>query len=124
MVLYAKKLSYQLRFRFAIFVADSECETAMAKATKSWSNVEVQTFLTILADDRIQMELDVAVRNEHVYRENTEKMAVQGFERTFKQCHEKLKKINSDYRAVRDHNGREAGLDSVTCLNVVEDGEY
>ncbi|KAM9317860.1 uncharacterized protein KZ484_022283 [Pholidichthys leucotaenia] len=33
-------------------------------------------------------------------------MAAQGYTRTAKQCREKLKKMKSDYRAIKDHNGR------------------
>ncbi|KAM9364272.1 uncharacterized protein KZ484_010541 [Pholidichthys leucotaenia] len=33
-------------------------------------------------------------------------MAAQGCSRTAKQCWEKLKKMKSDYRAIKDHNGR------------------
>lgn len=52
----------------------------MAKATKSWSNLEMQIFLAILGVEQVQMKLNGALRNRHVYQEVAEKMAVQGFE--------------------------------------------
>ncbi|XP_056126055.1 zinc finger protein with KRAB and SCAN domains 2-like [Rhinichthys klamathensis goyatoka] len=116
-----------------------------------WSNEEVQTFLCLVAEERIQRELDGATRNEKVYQEISELLSTHGYNRTFQQCREKLKKLKSDYRAVKDHNGRsgsnrkswkwyeqmdgiyghrpasngrEGGLDSATSLleSLMEDG--
>ncbi|XP_070822727.1 zinc finger and SCAN domain-containing protein 29-like [Chaetodon trifascialis] len=71
-----------------------------------WSIYEVQTFLGLVADERIQRELDGATRNEKVYQEVAQLMATHGYHRTYRQCREKLKKLKSDYRAIKDHNGR------------------
>ncbi|KAJ7990555.1 hypothetical protein DPEC_G00301610 [Dallia pectoralis] len=71
-----------------------------------WSNDEVQTFLCLVAEERIQRELDGATRNEKVYREISKLLGKHGYNRTFQQCREKFKKLKSDYRAVKDHNGR------------------
>lgn len=38
----------------------------MAQRFLPWTNAEVQTFLTLVADDSIQRELDGAVRNVKV----------------------------------------------------------
>ncbi|KAK7143942.1 hypothetical protein R3I93_014949 [Phoxinus phoxinus] len=118
-----------------------------------WSNEEVQTFLCLVAEDRIQRELDGAKRNEKVYQEVSELLSTHGYNRTFQQCREKLKKQKSDYRAVKDHNGlsgsnrkswkwydqmdgiyghrpasngREGGLDSATSLleSLMEDDSF
>ncbi|KAL2102556.1 hypothetical protein ACEWY4_001724 [Coilia grayii] len=75
--------------------------------TVPWSNEEVGTFLSLVADDKIQRELDGATRNEMVYQEVSRLMASHGSHvRTFVQCCEKLKKLKSDYRSIKDHNGR------------------
>uniref|UniRef100_A0A3Q0RPA3 Myb/SANT-like DNA-binding domain-containing protein n=1 Tax=Amphilophus citrinellus TaxID=61819 RepID=A0A3Q0RPA3_AMPCI len=71
-----------------------------------WSNAEVQTFLCLVGDEKIQSELDGATRNERVYNEVSSLMAAHGYERTTQQCRQKLKKLKSDYRAIKDHNGR------------------
>jgi len=72
-----------------------------------WSNEEVQTFLCVVAEEKIQRELDGATRNEKVYKEVSERLSKLGYNRTFRQCREKLKKLRSNYRAVKDaHNGR------------------
>ncbi|XP_035250058.1 zinc finger and SCAN domain-containing protein 29-like [Anguilla anguilla] len=76
------------------------------RKTTPWSVEEVQTFLGLVADERIQRELDGATRNEKVYQEVSELLAADGYQRTFQQCREKLKKLKSDYRSIKDHNGR------------------
>ncbi|KAM9425040.1 uncharacterized protein KZ484_006649 [Pholidichthys leucotaenia] len=70
-----------------------------------WTNEEVRTFLSFVVNDHIQSELDGATCNEKIYQEVSDHMAAQGYNRTAKQCHEKLKKMKSDYRAIKDHNG-------------------
>lgn len=71
--------------------------------TTPWSIDEVKTFLCLVADDRIQRELDGATRNEKIYQEVSKLLAAHGYQRTFRQCREKLKKLKSDYRFI---NGR------------------
>ncbi|XP_062295403.1 zinc finger and SCAN domain-containing protein 29-like isoform X1 [Scomber scombrus] len=71
-----------------------------------WSFDEVQTFLCVVAEERIQRELNGATRNARVYQEVAQLLAAHGYHRSMKQCREKLKKFKSDYRAIKDHNGR------------------
>ncbi|KAF4106759.1 uncharacterized protein LOC131550929 [Onychostoma macrolepis] len=72
----------------------------------SWSAEEVQTFLSLIAEERIQRELDGATRNEKVFQEVAKLLAAHGYHRTYKQCRDKLKKLKSDYRSIKDHNSR------------------
>ncbi len=72
----------------------------------SWSVEEVQTFLSLIAEERIQQELDGATRNEKVFQEVAKLLAAHGYRRTYKQCRDKLKKLKSDYRSIKDHNSR------------------
>ncbi|XP_023133615.2 zinc finger and SCAN domain-containing protein 29-like [Amphiprion ocellaris] len=78
----------------------------MESKSVPWSNHEIQTFPSVVADQRIQTELDGATRNQKIYQENSERMAGFGRNRLMKQCREKLKKLKSDYRYIKDHNGR------------------
>lgn len=59
---------------------------------ESWSVDEVQTFLLLVAEERIQRELDGATRNEKIFQEVAQLLAAHGYRRTFKQCRDKLKK--------------------------------
>ncbi|XP_077096747.1 zinc finger and SCAN domain-containing protein 29-like [Siphateles boraxobius] len=74
--------------------------------TLPWSTQEVQTFLGIIGEERVQRELDGMVRNEKVFQHVSERMAAEGFQRTSEQCRIKSKKLRSDYRKVKDHNSR------------------
>ncbi|CAM4287397.1 unnamed protein product [Leuciscus chuanchicus] len=74
--------------------------------TLPWSTQEVQTFLGIIGEERVQRELDGMVRNEKVFQHVSERMAVEGYQRTSEQCRIKCKKLRSDYRKVKDHNSR------------------
>ncbi|KAL3050827.1 hypothetical protein OYC64_001151 [Pagothenia borchgrevinki] len=78
----------------------------MAKKSTPWSIDEVTTFLHLIADDKIQRELDGTTRNLKVFQEVSALLSVRGYARTFQQCRDKLKKLKSEYRAVKDHNGR------------------
>ncbi|XP_061782399.1 uncharacterized protein [Nerophis lumbriciformis] len=70
--------------------------------TVPWSVSEVTQFLVLVADEKIQAELDGS-RNQKVYKELSQLMAAYGYERTFRQCREKLKKMKSDYRSIKDN---------------------
>ncbi len=48
-----------------------------------WSLEEVQTFLTLLADERIQRELDGSTCNERVYQQLSEQMTAHSYHQTF-----------------------------------------
>ncbi|KAL1005007.1 hypothetical protein UPYG_G00053320, partial [Umbra pygmaea] len=74
--------------------------------TMPWSTEEVQTFLCLVADERIQRDLALAIRNEKVYQEVSQLMGTHGFQRSCRQCREKLKKLKSDYRSIKDLKGQ------------------
>ncbi|XP_054643525.1 zinc finger and SCAN domain-containing protein 20-like [Dunckerocampus dactyliophorus] len=76
--------------------------------TIPWSVSEVTQFLMLVSDEKIQLELD-GTRNEKVYRELAQQMASYGYERTFRQCREKLKKMKSDYRAIKENISNRKG---------------
>nr|XP_015826616.2 uncharacterized protein LOC107393005 [Nothobranchius furzeri] len=78
----------------------------MPASNSFWSSAELQTFLTIMGDSNIQAELDGMRRNEKVFKEVSQRMAAEGFQRTSEQCRAKLKKTKARYRKVKDSNGR------------------
>lgn len=124
----------------------------MRRKSTPWTVDEVHTFLCLVAEEKIQRELDGATRNERVFREVAQLLAAHGYHRTYQQCREKLKKLKSDYRSIKEHRdrsgcnrknwkwfdqmdaiygrrpasqGRAGGLDSTTYLEViVGDGEF
>ncbi|XP_051907084.1 uncharacterized protein LOC127591214 [Hippocampus zosterae] len=70
-----------------------------------WSESEVALFLRLVAEEKIQKELD-GPRTEKAYLELSQQMATHGFDRSSQTCREKLKKMKSDYKAIKDHGRR------------------
>ncbi|XP_014900839.1 uncharacterized protein LOC106955263 [Poecilia latipinna] len=67
---------------------------------------EVQTFLSITEDCNIQHQLDEATGNENVFVEVAERMTGAGYHRTSQQCWEKVEKLKTDYKNMKDDNGQ------------------
>ncbi|XP_033974711.1 uncharacterized protein LOC117473301 [Trematomus bernacchii] len=102
----------------------------MAKKSTPWSVDEVTTFLHLIADDKIQRELDGTTRNLKVFQEVSALLSVRGYSRTFQQCTtDHNGRSGSDRRSwkwfdlmddIYGHRpssvGREGGLDSATAL--------
>ena len=80
----------------------------------SWSDDEVKALLAIWGEDKVQEELDGAVRNKVVYVGIAKKMQELGYERDWQQCKVKIKNLKSTYREIKDHNG-ETGRGRKTC---------
>ncbi len=59
-------------------------------------------FLSLIAEERIQQELDGAMRNEKVFQEVAKLLAAHGYRRTYKQCRDKLKKTE---KRLQKHKG-------------------
>ncbi|CAH2318915.1 Hypothetical predicted protein [Pelobates cultripes] len=83
-----------------------------ANNSKVWSAQELSTSLTIIGDSVIQSELDGSVRNEKVYKDISQRMAAEGFERTSGQCRAKLKKLKGQYKKIKDTNSRSGNSQS------------
>ncbi|XP_040294331.1 zinc finger and SCAN domain-containing protein 29-like [Bufo bufo] len=77
-----------------------------ANNSRVWLSEELSTFLAIIGDGVIQSELDGSVRNEKVYKDISQRMAAEGFERTSGQCRAKLKKLKAQYKKIKDANSR------------------
>lgn len=92
-------------WRMVFFLSGVE---TMAQKVFPWTNTEVQAFLSLVADERIQSELDDRVRNVRVFMDLSQQMLSHGYHRSAKQCWEKLKKLKCDYRKIG--NGRSGGV--------------
>ena len=62
--------------------------------------------LSIWGHEKVQEELDGAVRNKAVFEKLARKMAEMGFNKDWKQCRAKIKNLKVSYKAVKDHNNR------------------
>uniref|UniRef100_A0A8C7HUV0 Uncharacterized LOC109905768 n=1 Tax=Oncorhynchus kisutch TaxID=8019 RepID=A0A8C7HUV0_ONCKI len=74
-----------------------------------WTLQEVHTLLTLWADERVQKQL-LSYKNEHVYAKFSSEFAALGFNRTSKQCREKLKKLKQEYRKLKDDDNMSGSL--------------
>ena len=72
----------------------------------TWSKEETLRLMEIWGDDRIQAQLEGTHRNNDVYTKIAREMSEAGFERTFQQCRDKLKKRKGKYRKLKDKQGR------------------
>ena len=64
----------------------------------SWGKDEVLKLIAIWADDRVQAQLEGCHRNRDVFERVAKTLREEGYERTFEQCREKIKKLKGDYR--------------------------
>ena len=80
----------------------------------SWSDDDVKALLAIWGEDKVQEELDGAVRNKVVFVGIAKKMRELGYEGDWQQCKVKIKNLKSIYRDIKDHNG-ETGRGRKTC---------
>ncbi|XP_045067912.1 uncharacterized protein LOC121559022 [Coregonus clupeaformis] len=74
-----------------------------------WTLQEVHTLLTLWADERVQKQL-LSYKNEHVYAKFSSEFAALGFNRTSKQCREKLKKLKQEYRKLKDDDNMSGSI--------------
>ena len=64
----------------------------------SWSNEEVKALIAIWGEDKVQDELDGAVRNKVVFATISRKMKYLGYDRDWQQCRVKIKNLKKNYR--------------------------
>ena len=72
----------------------------------TWSKEETLKLIEIWGDDRIQSQLEGVHRNQDVFNKIAREMGESGFDRTFQQCRDKLKKLKSEYRKLKDKQGK------------------
>ena len=79
----------------------------MAGAT--WTDEETTKLIEIWGEEEIQ---EGCKRNIHVYERIARELCDIGYKRTAVQCREKLKKLKSEYKKIKDNNKRQVGKES------------
>ena len=74
----------------------------MACSSGVWKKQETLKLIEIWGEDYIQTQLEGCHRNKEVYQHIARKMGEEGFERTFVQCRDKVKKLKKEYRMIKD----------------------
>lgn len=72
----------------------------------SWTRDEVLKLIEIWGDGAIQAQLEGCRRNQEVYDRIAVELREAGFERTGKQCRDKIKKLNGEYRKIKDKRNK------------------
>ena len=67
---------------------------------------EVRALIAIWGEDKIQEELDGAVRNQAIFDSIARKMQQKGYDRDWQQCRNKIKNLKKEYRLVKDNSGQ------------------
>ena len=88
--------------------------TTSTSRGSSWSDNEVRALISIWGEDRIQEELDGAVRNQAIFNSIAKKMEEKGYDRDWQQRRNKIKNLKKEYRQIKDHNGQ-TGRGTKTC---------
>ena len=70
----------------------------------AWSDRETFKLIEIWGDEIIQEQLEGCKKNREVYEKIAKLMCEEGYDRTWTQCRDKIKKLKVDYRKVRDKN--------------------
>lgn len=68
----------------------------------TWGKPETFKLIDLWAEDRTQEELEGCHRNRDVFVRIATKLREVGYDRTFEQCREKIKKLKKDYRKIKD----------------------
>ena len=72
----------------------------------TWSRDEILKLIEIWGDSAIQAQLEGCKCNQDVYNKIAADLREAGFERTGKQCRDKIKKLKGEYRKVKDKRNK------------------
>ena len=67
-----------------------------------WSKEETFKLISIWSEDNIQAQLEGCKRNRKVYTKISRELSVAGYNRTYEQCREKLKKLKIGFKKISD----------------------
>ena len=69
-----------------------------------WEDSEILCLLEIWGDSEIQKQFEGSTRNKKIFETISERLAERDILRTAVQCREKVKKLRTEYKQIRDHN--------------------
>ena len=75
-------------------------------AGTTWSKEETLKLIEVWGQEAIQKQLQECKRNQTVYEEVAKEMREAGYERTYQQCRDKIKKLKGEYKKEKDKQGR------------------
>ena len=76
----------------------------------AWTKEETLKLVELWGDSEIQLQLEGCKRNQAVFQKIASLLSEAGYERTYQQCRENIKKLRAEYRKVKDSR-RKTGED-------------
>ena len=67
-----------------------------------WSKEETFKLISIWSEENIQAQLEGCKRNRQVYTKISRELSAAGYNRTYEQCREKLKKLKAEHKKISD----------------------
>ena len=68
----------------------------------AWTKEETHKLVELWGDSEIQLQLEGCKRNQGVFQTIASLLNETGYERTYQQCREKIKKLRGEYRKVSE----------------------
>lgn len=72
----------------------------------TWSKEEILKLIDVWGDDTIQAQLQDCTRNQKIFEKVARELNEAGYERTFQQCRDKIKKLKGEYKKIKDKHGK------------------
>ena len=63
-----------------------------------WSKEEILKLIEVWGDDTIQAQLQDCTRNQKIFEKVARELNEAGYDRTFQQCRDKIKKLKGEYK--------------------------
>ena len=73
---------------------------------QTWGHEEILALIRIWSDQAIQDRLDGATQTSDVYKRIAQALAEAGYERSWKQCKDKLKNLRQFYKDLKDGHSK------------------
>ena len=72
----------------------------------TWSKEETLKLIEVWGQETIQEQLQACKRNQSIFEAVAREMREAGYDRTYQQCREKIKKLKGEYRKAKDKQGK------------------
>ena len=72
----------------------------------TWSKAETLLLISTWGQDHIQRKLQECKKNQSIYEEVAQEMKDAGYNRTYQQCRDKIKKLKVEYKKEKDRTGK------------------
>ena len=69
-----------------------------------WTESETKALIRIWGGEVVQPKLDGVVRNRNIYETISQELSKVGINRSWKQCHDRIKNLLAKYHKTKDNN--------------------